>query len=640
MKFSWIAIASKTAIALAFFCGSSSVRTTADSPQRSQQPKNQATASSSVRNVTATPLNYFRRRTFAIPFSIGNSANSQIEVHLYVSNDAGHRWYLVDRQAATAGNFVFRAPHDGEYWFSSRIVDLKSTPDKSLPERPELRVIIDTVEPRLRLNVMEGASGEITTTWQLADQYLRTETFKIEYRVEDSQTWRNVSIEQSTRPSQNGTVQGKNTWWPQDGSHWVLVRAEVRDAAGNLATTSQRIRLSNPRKQGLANSTSSDLSEPVVPNKSRTTIPQAAIPWQEEADPSHNASVFELPEPSVNHDELVQNSRRAEYPFAKPEVAEFETLPAPQPTPELNSQPTPELNSQPTPELNSQPNSQPSSEDRTAEYSAESQNSNELTRKQKSNTSSISPRDATPYVSVTTTSNSPREQSQRIHESVDVAPQIAELNLPIGERPHITNRKKFHLEYDVESAGSPGIAKVELWGTADHGQTWTTWSTDTDRLSPVEVKIEEEGIYGFRVVITTTNGLAGARPQNGEPADLWIGVDTTEPVANLREIKYGDGDEFGQLVIHWSAQDLHLAARPVTLIYSESANGPWHPIASGLPNTGRYSWETDASLPESVFLRIEVRDEAGNEGADQSSHPIRIPDRVPKGRIRGFRLVD
>ena len=620
MKFSWIAIASRTAIALAFFCGSFSVHTIADSPQRSQQPKNQATAPSSVRNVSATPLNYFRRRTFAIPFSIGNSANSQIEVHLYVSNDAGRRWYLIDRQAAAAGNFVFRAPHDGEYWFSSRIVNLKSAPDKSLPERPELRVIIDTVEPRLRLNVTEGASGEITTTWQLADQYLRTETFKIEYRVEDSETWHNVSIEQSARPSQNGTVQGQNTWWPQDSSRWVLVRAEVRDAAGNLATTSQRIHLSSTRKQGLAKSASSDRSEVVVPNKLKSTIPQTAIPWQEEADPSHNASVFELPEPQVNHDELVQNSQRAEYPFAEPEVAEFETLPAPQPA--------------------SEPNSKPSSEDRTAEFSAESQISTKLTRKQKSNTPSTSPRDANPYLPVRTTSNSPQEKPQLIHESVDVAPQITELNLPVGERPHITNRKKFQLEYDVESAGSPGIAKVELWGTADHGQTWATWSTDTDRISPVEVEIEEEGIYGFRVVITTTNGLAGARPQNGEPADLWIGVDTTEPVANLREIKYGDGDEFGQLVIHWSAQDLHLAARPVTLIYSESANGPWHPIASGLPNTGRYSWETDASLPQSVFLRIEIRDEAGNEGTDQSSHPIRIPDRVPKGRIRGFRLVD
>ncbi len=47
-------------------------------------------------------------------------------------------------------------------------------------------------------------------------------------------------------------------------------------------------------------------------------------------------------------------------------------------------------------------------------------------------------------------------------------------------------------------------------------------------------------------------------------------------------------------------------------------------VASGLENTGRYTWTPDDRVPSSVYLRLEVRDEAGNIGTYDTPDPVAI----------------
>jgi hypothetical protein len=82
-------------------------------------------------------------------------------------------------------------------------------------------------------------------------------------------------------------------------------------------------------------------------------------------------------------------------------------------------------------------------------------------------------------------------------------------NLPPGERPRMTRFHHFQLDYAVESVGSSGILKVELWGTSDLGRTWSVRKHDEDLESPVDVQVDKEGVHGFRVVVVAKNGLAG-----------------------------------------------------------------------------------------------------------------------------------
>jgi hypothetical protein len=75
----------------------------------------------------------------------------------------------------------------------------------------------------------------------------------------------------------------------------------------------------------------------------------------------------------------------------------------------------------------------------------------------------------------------------------------------------------------------------------------------------------------------------------------------------------------------------------VTLYYAKNAQGPWTIIASGLSNTGQYVWQVDQRVPRDFFLRLEVVDQAGNIGEDQSIEPISSDGLAPQGRIRGVR---
>jgi hypothetical protein len=201
----------------------------------------------------------------------------------------------------------------------------------------------------------------------------------------------------------------------------------------------------------------------------------------------------------------------------------------------------------------------------------------------------------------------------------------------------MTNVMRFRLDYDVDSVGPSGVAEVQLWGTSDGGRSWTLWQTDADRQSPLDVEVQREGIYGFRVVIVGNNGLSGRAPQSGDLADLWVGVDRTEPEARLTSAIYGEGRHAGQLDIRWEANDQWLPDRSVSLLFSEQPAGPWSTIASGLPNSGQYYWPIEPRIPEKIYLRIEVRDEAGNLGDDQLTEPISTTGLVPQAHIRGIR---
>ena len=201
----------------------------------------------------------------------------------------------------------------------------------------------------------------------------------------------------------------------------------------------------------------------------------------------------------------------------------------------------------------------------------------------------------------------------------------------------MVNSRSFDLDYEVEGIGPSGIAKVELWGTRDGGRTWISYGVDNDNRSPIRANVEGEGLYGFRIVVQSGNGLGGLPPHSGDAPDLWVMVDLTKPVVHLVDAKAGDGPHSGELVIRWEASDASLAARPITLLFTDRPGGPWSIIAAGLDNTGQYSWRPDSRAPDRIFLRIEARDEAGNVGSFEAAQPV-ILDRIrPEGRIRGVR---
>ncbi|HEX5497900.1 MAG TPA: hypothetical protein VFX03_01695, partial [Thermomicrobiales bacterium] len=144
---------------------------------------------------------------------------------------------------------------------------------------------------------------------------------------------------------------------------------------------------------------------------------------------------------------------------------------------------------------------------------------------------------------------------------------------PPGVRPHLVNKPRFALDYDVDAIGSSGVVEVELWITSDSGRTWTSYGLDEDCRSPMVVEMEKEGLYGFRVVVETTAGLRSPSPADGDLPDIWVGVDFTKPEARLISASQGDGEEADRLIICWQADDRHLASRGISLRWSDSPDG-------------------------------------------------------------------
>ena len=206
-----------------------------------------------------------------------------------------------------------------------------------------------------------------------------------------------------------------------------------------------------------------------------------------------------------------------------------------------------------------------------------------------------------------------------------------------GIEPLNANTRAFSLDYKIENDPGAPITEVELWGTIDQGRTWEVWGQDPDRKSPFDIEVENDGLFGFRMVIVGANGLASNRPRSGDDADAWIQVDTQKPTARITSALYGKGQDSGSLIIEYTVVDDFLPERPISLYFSESTQGPWEPISRGIRNQGRFVWPTTPNLPAKLYLRIEATDLAGNITGSTLDLPIDIEGIAPRGRIQGFR---
>ncbi len=211
--------------------------------------------------------------------------------------------------------------------------------------------------------------------------------------------------------------------------------------------------------------------------------------------------------------------------------------------------------------------------------------------------------------------------------------------LPPNEKPQMVNSRSFELDYDLQSVGPSGVSKVELFGTRDGGRTWRSYGIDSDNRSPMSVRVEEEGMYGFRIVVTSGAGLGDPPPKSGDKPSVWIGIDLTRPAAKITSAEFGSGENEDKLVIGWEVSDKMLAEKPVTLSYSAQPGGQFTPFASNLENTGRYIWSLDSSIPPLVYLRLEVVDEAGNHAIYDSPQAVPLDRSRPTGRILDVRAT-
>ena len=518
-----------------------------------------------------------------------------LEVQLHVSEDRGANWKVAKKQLPGEKQFVFRAPKDGEYWFMCRTKYASGQYLPAVPPAPEIKIVVDTAQPKLELTAVRREGGLVHVCWSLSDANLAPESFKIAYQAAGpGKAWQNVALDPLAPREPGQQLQGEIAFVPQglSAGGTIAVRAEAADRAGNHAVIERRV---------------TQADETDGQRVAHETAPEPAN------DPTENAAAAG---PELVSQETVDKS--------PPEMAD--SFPGTEP-PRGNAFPV-------SPGDTPYPKTNAGAEPPHDAAIIERHGSRGATPESK-----LQPTEREPIQPPVARQYPPPADAEPASSSADDAAYDGEL-LPPGIHPHMVNKSQFELLYDVESIGAAGIAQIELWGTSDGGQNWLSYGLDDDARSPMPVKVDGEGIYGFRVVVKTDAGLEGPKPESGDAPDVWVGVDLTKPVGNLISAEQGSGEEAGELVITWEAADERLAPRPISLRMSQSPDGPWHTIASGLENTGHYAWRIDQRTPQRFYLRLEVRDEAGNVRIDDATEPVTVERFRPRGHIRDVRSAE
>jgi uncharacterized protein (TIGR03067 family) len=171
---------------------------------------------------------YLRERHLSIPFAFTEPARVEL-VNLFVSEDEGRSWRLVDSAAPTQKQFRYRAAKDGTYWFAVQSVSPDGTlcPAHNEDLTPGIKVCVDTRPPEVRLR---GTDDGIA--WEIHDEHLDLSTLKLRFRPVDAgedAPWAELPVEQK--------ASGSFQWGLKNvPNEVVVVSLSVRDRAGNETT--------------------------------------------------------------------------------------------------------------------------------------------------------------------------------------------------------------------------------------------------------------------------------------------------------------------------------------------------------------------------------------------------------------------
>ncbi|MCE9548732.1 MAG: hypothetical protein K8T25_24910 [Planctomycetia bacterium] len=618
-----------------------------------------------------------RQSLFAIPFTVNptrSAADGPTEVQLYVTDDSGLNWKLASREEPKAGRFVFRAPHDGEYWFRVQTVWRGNQFSPQGSPQPGLKVIVDSVAPSLDLTANEDRNGEIVAQWRAGDPYLDSASLKLEYQATLGGPWQPVNARYENVQNTSQASSGIARFRAPTGVDSAAIRAEILDRAGNHTLRQALVQLTRRQENALASSPTGPAPLPPVTADRRT---DGSTPWptdkmaQRPLTGSNDIAGPALGEPPPLGGPMLPNPPLANDASATPVARQdINTLPprgnatpampaalgrdpapgpaamppagtGPAPLPGANAPLTggapplisPSVNN---PSVNPAGNAPAAGAMPTTSLPGGSSPGGPLGRGSAPQVYDVAPRDLGTIPPRAPDNRDTQPRDTQSHPGAATPPPGTLFDtrvLPPGVTPQQIRSLKFQMDYGVESVGTAGVGRVELWGTRDGGRTWSSFGLDNDNQSPMVVSVPGNGLYGFRIVVTDTAGHGEPAPRGGEAPQSWIAVDASPPDVRLTTVD-PRGDE---VQIYWQVFDEQLDPRGIALYYSRRADGDWIPIAQQLANDGQYQWRPDARLSGPVFLRLEAKDLAGNVGSAVTREPLLLNRPLPKATINAVR---
>lgn len=562
---------------------------------------------------------------FQIPIRVHQERKEQIkELVLYVSKDKGKTWEVSTRAEPNQEAFTFVAKEDGPHWFSIGVVDVKGIQEPADIARAQVgqKVLVDTQKPDIKLKA-EKIGEEIQVKWEVKDVNPDINSMKLECKIEgnDSNEWIPISI----KP----VMDGSGTFKVQ-GAGMLSVRLQMSDTAANYASVI--VDIGSPKAS--------------MPMPNLAAVPSTISPTQisnSVTDPNslNSQSAQVVPEKPADASPVVSNNATP-MPLNTEKIPSMSGLNMPN-----NAIPLPAGNPLPAVDdlaKNNLPSAVPVFP--VSRGSKEVDLGSTVPPAQtipgwsgNTNTSNLNGVLASSAAGANTNQNANTVQN---HQTTGASKRI----LPALQ---IVNKKQIRIDYEVAKFGPSGLGSVDVYSTLDDGQSWTLALTENSLVSeprgvmPVKasivVPVAQEGVpVGYYVVVKSKAGLGKSPPVKSDIPHIRVEVDTTFPEAVL----YSPQPEVGQrdtLVLTWKATDRNLSLNPVILEWSEKREGPWSPIGAGeLPNTGKYSWAMNPNMPASVYLKLMVKDSAGNVAVAQTQEPLLIDLNIPEVNVLGISL--
>jgi hypothetical protein len=583
---------------------------------------------------------YWKQQLFLIPYQWGSAAQSSAaqSVTLYASKDRGASWQKISEAKPHVKAFNYRAEGDGEYWFAVRTLDGRGRLWPEGPYQAELRVIVDTTIPRVDSLIARPAeNGAVEIECRATDINLDPATLKVEAQTDAASLWQVVALQfpaGNPLPAPGSPLIAR--FQPTGGVRPFAVRATIADRAGNTAVYQTPV---SAMPAGPA------LSQPVL-SAPNSFAPAAAAPAS--ASPNPYVAPPAATAPPAAQPWAANAVTRAPFRLWTSGMSQQDDG--------LTAYGTPQVSTlSPSAAAAPPPVNQPDSRVPAQYAGLTNRPADSSTWTSTATGPQFSPlepfREAGQYAPQTP-SNVPASQPPANPSVAATAPILVPFGTPaapvasatpVGAQPtthrpavppKLVGSRTFALEYDLEGACRGGVTKVELWGTRDGGQTWSRFSQDDDNRSPLIVTVDNEGLYGFKIIVQTSSGAPIAVPRAGEEPELWVAVDLRRPIIELTSIERGEGNLADHLVLHWRAQDNNLEPRPISLYFSSRPGGPWNAIATNLEDTGQYAWRVERYVPSRIYLRVEARDVAGNLAAFQTREPVEFSSGQLTGRLR------
>lgn len=190
---------------------------------------------------------------------------------------------------------------------------------------------------------------------------------------------------------------------------------------------------------------------------------------------------------------------------------------------------------------------------------------------------------------------------------------------------------------DVPLSRAAGKKGLELWVSADAGQTWVNHGAVDLSRPAAPFLAPRDGRYGFVLVPVGEDGLRDVTPKTGDAPDRVVIVDTQAPVVEV--LSPNGGEMLGSArstVVQWAAADATLDQAKGITIEISTGKDTWIPVAQNVPNTGKYHWDIPPAL-SSMTCRVKVvaRDLAGNVSSDASDADFTVDGLPPDLRISG-----